>query len=87
MAVFTWNHHPGLVDEVLVGGVAGYLGKNLTAAQLGRALRASPAEVAANPRARSATLRVAERTAAALPGDWSHEAAASRRRRAARGAR
>jgi 16S rRNA (cytosine1402-N4)-methyltransferase len=54
---------------------------------VGRALRASPAEVAANPRARSATLRVAERTAAALPGDWSHEAAASRRRRAARGAR
>ncbi len=40
VAVFTWNHHPGLVDEVLVGGVAGYLGKNLTAAQLGRALRA-----------------------------------------------
>ena len=40
VAVFTWNHHPGLVDEVLVGGVAGYLGKSLTAAQLGRALRA-----------------------------------------------
>jgi DNA-binding NarL/FixJ family response regulator len=40
VAVFTWNHHPGLVDEVLVNGVAGYLGKNLTAAQLGRALRA-----------------------------------------------
>ena len=40
VAVFTWNHHPGLVDEVLVGGVAGYLGKTLTAAQLGRALRA-----------------------------------------------
>jgi len=32
----------------------------------GKALRASPAEVAANPRARSATLRAAERSAAAL---------------------
>ena len=42
VAVFTWNHHPGLVDEVLVDGVSGYLGKNLTAAQLGRALRADP---------------------------------------------
>ncbi len=31
---------------------------------VGRAIRPSPAEVAANPRARSATLRVAERTAA-----------------------
>ena len=40
VAVFTWNHHPGLVDDVLVGGVAGYLGKSLTAAQLGRALHA-----------------------------------------------
>jgi DNA-binding NarL/FixJ family response regulator len=40
VAVFTWNHHPGLVDEVLVNGVAGYLGKSLTATQLGRALRA-----------------------------------------------
>ncbi len=40
VAVFTWNHHPGLVDEVLVNGVSGYIGKNLTAAQLGRALRA-----------------------------------------------
>jgi DNA-binding NarL/FixJ family response regulator len=39
VAVFTWNHHPGLVDDVLVNGVAGYLGKSLTAAQLGRALR------------------------------------------------
>ena len=38
VAVFTWNHHPGLVDDVLVNGVAGYLGKSLTAAQLGRAL-------------------------------------------------
>ena len=33
---------------------------------LGKALRASAAEVAANPRARSATLRAAERTDAAL---------------------
>jgi len=33
---------------------------------LGRALRASAAEIAANPRARSATLRAAERSAAAL---------------------
>lgn len=40
VVVFTWNHHPGLVDDVLVNGVAGYLGKSLTAAQLGRALRA-----------------------------------------------
>jgi DNA-binding NarL/FixJ family response regulator len=40
VAVFTWNHHPGLVDEVLVNGVSGYLGKSLTAAQLGRSLRA-----------------------------------------------
>jgi 16S rRNA (cytosine1402-N4)-methyltransferase len=31
---------------------------------IGRAVRASAGEVAANPRARSATLRVAERTAA-----------------------
>jgi DNA-binding NarL/FixJ family response regulator len=40
VAVFTWNHHPGLVDDVLRDGVSGYLGKSLTAAQLGRALRA-----------------------------------------------
>lgn len=33
---------------------------------VGRAQRASDAEVAANPRARSATLRVAERTAAPI---------------------
>ena len=32
----------------------------------GKAVRASAAEIAANPRARSATLRVAERTSAAL---------------------
>ncbi|HEX8739596.1 MAG TPA: 16S rRNA (cytosine(1402)-N(4))-methyltransferase, partial [Casimicrobiaceae bacterium] len=37
---------------------------------VGRALRAGPAEVASNPRARSAMLRVAERTAAPLPDDW-----------------
>ncbi len=36
---------------------------------IGRAIRASAREIAANPRARSATLRVAERTAAALPAD------------------
>jgi DNA-binding NarL/FixJ family response regulator len=40
VAVFTWNHHPGLVDDVLREGVSGYLGKSLTSAQLGRALRA-----------------------------------------------
>lgn len=40
VAVFTWNHHPGLVDDVLSDGVSGYLGKSLTAIQLGRALRA-----------------------------------------------
>ncbi|GAA1436623.1 response regulator transcription factor [Mycobacterium cookii] len=39
VAVFTWNHHPGLVDDVLGDGVSGYLGKSLTATQLGRALR------------------------------------------------
>ena len=33
---------------------------------IGKALKASPAEIAANPRARSATLRVAERTNAAF---------------------
>jgi 16S rRNA (cytosine1402-N4)-methyltransferase len=33
---------------------------------VGRALRASAAEIAANPRARSATLRAAERTGAPL---------------------
>ena len=40
VAVFTWNHHPGMVDDVLRGGVTGYLGKSLSAIQLGRALRA-----------------------------------------------
>lgn len=36
-------------------------------ARVGRAIRAGAPEVAANPRARSATLRVAERTAHAIP--------------------
>jgi 16S rRNA (cytosine1402-N4)-methyltransferase len=39
-------------------------------AQISRAMRASEAETRANPRARSATLRVAERTAHALPQDF-----------------
>jgi len=34
---------------------------------IGRARRAGAAEVAANPRARSAVMRVAERTTAAMP--------------------
>jgi 16S rRNA (cytosine1402-N4)-methyltransferase len=37
---------------------------------VGRALKPSAAEVARNPRARSAVLRVAERTEAPLPADW-----------------
>jgi 16S rRNA (cytosine1402-N4)-methyltransferase len=41
---------------------------------LGKAVRASAAEVAANPRARSATLRAAERTAAALDQSILHRA-------------
>ncbi|WP_210650910.1 response regulator transcription factor [Nocardioides sp. SYSU D00065] len=40
VAVFTWNHQPALVHEVVGTGVAGYLSKSLSAAQLGRALRA-----------------------------------------------
>ena len=40
VAVYTWNHHPGLALEVLRDGVSGYLGKGLNAAQLGRALHA-----------------------------------------------
>jgi len=39
-------------------------------ALVGRAVKPSAAEVARNPRARSAILRVAERTAAALPAGW-----------------
>ncbi|MCC7040747.1 MAG: 16S rRNA (cytosine(1402)-N(4))-methyltransferase RsmH [Burkholderiales bacterium] len=38
--------------------------------RVGRAVKPSAAEVARNPRARSAILRVAERTAAPLPADW-----------------
>ena len=36
----------------------------------GRAIKPSAPEIARNPRARSAVLRVAERTAAPLPSDW-----------------
>jgi len=39
---------------------------------LGKAVRASAAEVAANPRARSATLRAAERTTAVLDQSMLH---------------
>ena len=39
-------------------------------APVGRAIRASQAECDANPRARSAVLRVARRTAGPLPSDW-----------------
>ena len=39
-------------------------------APVGRAIKASAAECDANPRARSAVLRVARRTAAPLPADW-----------------
>jgi len=39
-------------------------------ARVGRAIKPSPAEVERNPRARSAVLRVAERSAAPLPADW-----------------
>jgi 16S rRNA (cytosine1402-N4)-methyltransferase len=37
---------------------------------VGRAIKPSDAEIAANPRARSAVLRVAQRTQAPLPADW-----------------
>ncbi|GAA1912713.1 helix-turn-helix transcriptional regulator [Nocardioides hwasunensis] len=40
VAVYTWNHHPGLANEMLRPGVSGYLGKGLSAIQLGRALHA-----------------------------------------------
>ena len=40
VAVYTWNHHPGLAQDVLGDGVSGYIGKSLTAAELGCALRA-----------------------------------------------
>ena len=39
-------------------------------AAIGRAIKPSDAEIAANPRSRSAVLRVAQRTQAALPADW-----------------
>jgi 16S rRNA (cytosine1402-N4)-methyltransferase len=37
---------------------------------VGRAVKPSPAEIARNPRARSAVMRVAMRTSHALPADW-----------------
>lgn len=40
VAVYTWNHQPGLAHEALTDGVTGYLSKSLNAVQLGRALRA-----------------------------------------------
>lgn len=40
VAIYTWNHQPGLVHEPLSQGVTGYLAKSLGAQQLGRALRA-----------------------------------------------
>jgi len=40
VAVYTWNHQPGLAHEPLGNGVTGYLAKSLNAQQLGRALRA-----------------------------------------------
>ena len=39
-------------------------------AAIGRAIKPSDAEIAANPRARSAVLRVAQRTRAPLPAGW-----------------
>ncbi len=39
-------------------------------ALVGRAVKPSASEIARNPRSRSAVLRVAERTAHALPADW-----------------
>lgn len=44
---------------------------------IGRAVRASPAEIAANPRARSATLRVAERTSHPIPPGFAASATAT----------
>lgn len=40
VAVYTWNHHPGLAHDALGAGVTGYLSKSLTSAELGRALHA-----------------------------------------------
>jgi len=42
-------------------------------ARIGRAIKPSTDEIARNPRSRSAVLRVAERTAAPLPGKWPPE--------------
>jgi len=39
-------------------------------ARIGRAIRPSEPEIAANPRARSATLRVAERTSHPVPANF-----------------
>jgi 16S rRNA (cytosine1402-N4)-methyltransferase len=46
---------------------------------VGRAIKPSAAEVARNPRARSAVLRVGERTRDALPADWPRGAPDERR--------
>ena len=46
---------------------------------VGRAIKPSAAEVARNPRARSAVLRVAERTPYPLPAGWTHGFEGSRR--------
>ena len=43
-------------------------------ARVGRAIRASDREIAANPRARSATLRVAERTPYPMPARFGAQA-------------
>ena len=43
---------------------------------VGRAIKAGAAEVARNPRARSAVLRVAERTKGAVPASWLRDGAA-----------
>jgi 16S rRNA (cytosine1402-N4)-methyltransferase len=46
---------------------------------VGRAIKPSATEIARNPRARSAVLRVAERTTHALPAGWTHAFEASPR--------
>ena len=40
VAIYTWNHQPGLAHDSLAAGISGYLSKSLSSAQLGRALRA-----------------------------------------------